>query len=64
MMRVCDICHDKKPTCPQCGKQQMNHDHWEDMWRCGPCYQFFYPEQVGLKTDTSAGIFHVGDTRH
>lgn len=49
--------------CPACRHDvEMFHDAWEDMYRCprAECWTFLYPEELGLKTDKTAGIFHIG----
>ena len=51
---------DAPPTCPKCSGA-LNHDRFEDMWGCRACYCFYYPEDLGLRTNVEAGIFHIGD---
>lgn len=43
----------------------MSHDKWEDMYRCPrpECWVFFHPEDIGLVTDRSAPIFHIGEAK-
>jgi len=52
--------------CPACGWQvEMRHDAWEDMYICprNECRTFWHPEEIGLETDKSAGIFHIGEVK-
>lgn len=44
-------------NCPECGVNKYSHDEWEDMYLCVGCGLFWYPEEIGLKTDKNAPIF-------
>jgi hypothetical protein len=33
--------------CPACGNEKLDYDSYKDMYRCGPCYKFFDPDEVG-----------------
>jgi hypothetical protein len=38
------------------------HDHFEDMYHCPnmECWRFWYPEELGLTPDPTAGYLHLG----
>jgi rubredoxin len=50
--------------CPTCGNEKLDYDSFEDMYRCGPCYSFFYPDEVEEKDNLNAPIFqlHIPET--
>lgn len=45
-----------KPICPRCGNTALNYDSFEDMYMCGPCYMFYYPDEVGVEENPEAGV--------
>jgi hypothetical protein len=50
--------------CPECQQvTPMWYDAWEDYYHCTVCDGWFYPEDLGLATDRSAGIFHIGEKK-
>ena len=49
-----------KAMCPECGLDKLLYDDWEDMYSCPKCYLFWYPEEVGEKTNKNAPIFNIG----
>lgn len=45
--------------CPECKKSGLQYDGFEDMYHCDPCHIFYYPEQVGAKTNKNAEIYKL-----
>lgn len=50
-----------KMICPHCNNDKFDHDEWEDIYRCVACNCFWYPEELGLKTNANAGVFRLGE---
>ncbi len=50
-----------KIACPKCGGTNLNYDKFEDMYRCGPCYIFWYPYQLGIPENIDAGYRELGN---
>lgn len=48
--------------CPKCGKNSFHYDAFEDMYRCNVCEVFYYPEEIGAKTNRNAPIFNMGSS--
>ena len=43
------------PVCSKCKGSKFNYDDFEDMYRCVKCEIHWYPAEVGVKDNETAG---------